>query len=1429
MPATRHFHIHSIKALSALLFPLALAVCLLLPSFPARAGQPVYTTFNSVFTWDRDPSLSGLTVDNSWHYLNNNDSNPFNDGRFRFNVSASHPFKASLRFSFPIALVVKYDPDQVKAGQTLEVFIKAVPKDGNGKEFISACGPNMSLDVQGKNPFGGWTGKSFGFMPDLSINLQADAKAPFQGEQFVVNDTISFVDFTELLLSGGGEIASLTTKEILKAILSATVEEIGLFSIDLVAAMKVKGVRLAGEAWSYGAGTFNTNTFNIYNAAQSEDQDVALEWATLDVPIPANARTGDRISLNLSLEYVLDFWYSAGASANILGNSFAIYGDNIDAMDETTVQNNTVGDLLGWKGPQRLEVPRASGDRELNLSLVVAQGAPAAQPAGTASVLINDGDTYTGFPDVTLSLQYPEGAHRMRCGIDSANVDNSPLEPLQQTKAVTLKRYDGSQNSGSYTVYVAFYDDYGNLITNVHDAINLNRSQAALNSLPPCEGTTAFDAEATANNNVSRLGLLCRETGQEAWNLLTVQETPSTSTLYKFPVQIADSSPRQFALRVWDSNYNSRDFTAPGQIQSTTVLPHGLRVRVDVLNFDSVRLHILDNCSQIIAWYNLYLSDDQATLFNPNDVTANQVLAVVADFSQWVDLMPQQTVVNGLKPNTLYYYKLRAKPKSTADPYEVDGTFITPGPGDYLEVGYSVTGPDSITVTWNNLGTVPTLTKYRLVVYKTSGDQAAQTFDIAGLSRTSQDVSGLIPGVRYAVWMECYREQDAGPFSQTLPFYFTLEGPKPDLRVSEVQVSNPQPSEGEMVTVTATVTNAGEAPAPAFQVAVQNQLSNGKISNCQEQMFQCSGLEVGQSIQVSGQCLAHTPGSLNLGFMADAQSQVYETNEENNAAFAPVEVMPPRPDLTIAEVISTSQPRAGNVLHLKPNLVNQGEAAAATCIVRLLARSPEGETITVSNLSTGKTQIAPDQSQQLVFEHTPSSAGAWRYEFVVDPDNALTESNEGNNTKWFEVLVSEPASQETTGSGQAEQTTAGSGQAAQPQEPAKPNLVPSKLTCSPESPKVGDVLRFKFSFTNNGAANAGPLKVAMMDGSTVLDIKTISGQTAPGKRKDLMFSFAPTTAGQYTFRFIVDCEKQIAESNENDNTKVIPITMAAAAQPQAGASGQAQQPQLGGHAGQGAAQAEEAKQPNLALYPNSLKCSPKNPKVGDKLRFKLRFTNKGNAKAGPLQVAMLVGERPEDSKAISGQTAPGKHKDLMFEFVPTTAGQYNFRFIVDSENKVAESNEHDNDQIIKITVAAAAQAQAQASGHALQQQPSGQASSSQSSGGLADLTIPRITRQPTSARAGDTIVFKVFVQNKGAAKSPPPVVEFSLGGKSLERKTLSKPIPKDKTGTVEFQYQTSKAARLRFTFVVDPDKKLPEKNEKNNSMTQTLTIRPAKE
>jgi len=340
----------------------------------------------------------------------------------------------------------------------------------------------------------------------------------------------------------------------------------------------------------------------------------------------------------------------------------------------------------------------------------------------------------------------------------------------------------------------------------------------------------------------------------------------------------------------------------------------------------------------------------------------------------------------------------------------------------------------------------------------------------------------------------------------------------PDLsiRASDIVLNPPSPRPGEAVEVSATVRNKGETEARDVSV------------DCFRGDPATGGTSLGSgsvaSISPGGAATftfsaTFEPGEHTLFLRADPNDDIAEGREDNNTATRPVVVSGAVPELAVSKddlSFSPTYPAEGTPVTILARVHNPGEVQVENVAVRIFWGTPSGGGTPISgDILIPSLPARSNTTVSAVWDST-GHPGNHPFTVVVDPDNAVREGSEENNTAWRMLRVG-----------------AGSG----------PDLALSaqQLSFQPASPNQGDVVTLSAVIRNIGTADAANVRVEFSLGDPAvpgtLIIGTLvlpsvpAGASAPAE-------VAWNTAGRsgtYPVHVQADPFWEIVETREDNN------------------------------------------------------------------------------------------------------------------------------------------------------------------------------------------------------------------------------------------------------------------------------------------------------
>jgi subtilase family serine protease len=221
---------------------------------------------------------------------------------------------------------------------------------------------------------------------------------------------------------------------------------------------------------------------------------------------------------------------------------------------------------------------------------------------------------------------------------------------------------------------------------------------------------------------------------------------------------------------------------------------------------------------------------------------------------------------------------------------------------------------------------------------------------------------------------------------------------------------------GQPVRLTVQVTNQGTASAGAFRLGYYLS-TDSVITRSDTQIGTCNFPSLG--VDVSATCsgnitlpLTLAPGTYYVGAFADDTGQVNESDENNNTALAPNQMVVTRgaaADLIVTGLTSPDTITLGERPNITSAIRNQGTADAGA--FRLGYYLSTDATITTGDIQLGTcsyTALAAGANSgcagPLLFPAT-LAPGRYYLGVIVDDQNQVAESNETNNTRATPGLI----------------------------------------------------------------------------------------------------------------------------------------------------------------------------------------------------------------------------------------------------------------------------------------------------------------------------------------------------------------------------------------------------------------------------------------
>ncbi len=365
----------------------------------------------------------------------------------------------------------------------------------------------------------------------------------------------------------------------------------------------------------------------------------------------------------------------------------------------------------------------------------------------------------------------------------------------------------------------------------------------------------------------------------------------------------------------------------------------------------------------------------------------------------------------------------------------------------------------------------------------------------------------------------------------------TTEGP--DLYVSDVALSTSRAQAGEVVAASCSVANAGNASS--VQTRLKYYLSTDTIYDGADRYLNydaVAALPAGGTGAESANLrvpAGTADGSYYVLFVADQTAVAAETNEQNNIYAEALFVGDAGPDLLLVDAtIAAPNVRSGDTLSVSTTVRNGGDADAdASRLVYFLSTDSvrDAGDKQLSFDAVGALAAGASGTEDAALRISAATvAGSYFVLFVLDADDNVSETDEGNNVVAIPVLV--------TGDDP---------------DAIKPDLVVSGATLGAPIVAAGDKVLAAATVVNLGVASAtsSRLKYYLSSDTTFdaadryLNYDNVGdlavGATSP-ESANLRIPVA-TADGDYFVLFVADETRDVAEQLESNNVVAVAVAV----------------------------------------------------------------------------------------------------------------------------------------------------------------------------------------------------------------------------------------------------------------------------------------------
>jgi large repetitive protein len=322
------------------------------------------------------------------------------------------------------------------------------------------------------------------------------------------------------------------------------------------------------------------------------------------------------------------------------------------------------------------------------------------------------------------------------------------------------------------------------------------------------------------------------------------------------------------------------------------------------------------------------------------------------------------------------------------------------------------------------------------------------------------------------------------------------------------------------------------------------------------------------------------------------------------------------PELVTSNLEIPTNTTTGTTYTINTTVTNTGITDAGTFVVKLYDNNVQVGKIVVNELTAGASTI-------LNFNWTPTTTGNHILSVIADVNKQINETNRTNSqiTQNVNVIAS-----------------------------TLPELVVSDLQI-PIDPVNGTTYTINVTVTNTGNSDTGEFVVKLYDNNVQVG-KIVVNELTAGASTILNFNWTPTTTGNHILSVIADANKQINETNRNNNQITQTVNTTASTLP-------------------------DLITTNLEL--------PIDPVVGTTYTINVTITNTGPTDITSNFAVKLYDNNTQIQKITVNSLAAGESTVLTFNWTPTTNGTHNLSVIADANKQLTETIETNNQITESVT------------------------------------------------------------------------------------------------------------------------------------------------
>jgi hypothetical protein len=434
--------------------------------------------------------------------------------------------------------------------------------------------------------------------------------------------------------------------------------------------------------------------------------------------------------------------------------------------------------------------------------------------------------------------------------------------------------------------------------------------------------------------------------------------------------------------------------------------------------------------------------------------------------------------------------------------------------------------------------------------------------------------------------------------------------PKPfDLAVSEIDIvkSSGKPGKADVIV---TLSNIGEGPAPSFRA----NLSVGDRENVKEDWR--NGLASGQSMLLNWTLDENELCGKEIRVCIKAE--VPENIKTNNC-------------LNISYCLKCGDYNPNNyasdliVLDIEPKYAQVDEPLEISFTAKNIgqedALGPFAAELKIDGTLYGGKEmmdgLASGESKDGTFNISGLPVGNYTLSICIDVENAVNESNEGNNCHSEPLEINDSLTSD---------------------------LIVSDI--EPKYAQVDKPLEISFTAKNIGQKDAvGPFAAELRIDGTLYGGKEMMDGLASGESKDGTFNISGLPVGNYTLSICIDVENAVNESDEGNNCHSEPLEI------------------------------NDSLTSDLIVSD----IEPKYAQVDEPLEISFTAKNIGQKDAvGSFAAELRIDGKIYGGKEMMDGLASGERKDGTFNISGLPVGNYTLSICIDVDNVVKENNDGNN-------------------------------------------------------------------------------------------------------------------------------------------------------